>query len=219
MKYLFLIPLLTLNCWQASAQNTVDDLGRKYRTMEYEGLLKLHERHVVELEAVKKKAMAAADLTLATQASDEIKALKAETIALETKLEEIRKSAEPLPKNEFYKMTYHNGKTGTEHGAKIFVNFERLPLTDFAGNKLSLVITAAPGKDSETSHEIFVFDQSTGKEVGKVSALGRGKTKKILLTIPPSETLKLAVAVKGKDALHVNHLKKGVPELYLDIEK
>ena len=219
MKHFSLLLVLVFSVSSTFGEDSVDEIDQEYKKLAAEGLLKLKERNVTELEAVKQSAMSDGNLALATKADQGIKALQTEMIGLQTTLEEIKGGVTSLPENEFYKMNYTSGKTGTEKGAKIFCNFERLPLTEFAGNKLSLVITASSGKDAETAHQIFVYDETTGKEVGMTSALGRGKTKKIPLALPPSETLKLAVAVKGGDALHLNQFEKGVPELYLEIEK
>ena len=166
MKYLLLISMLALPFSPAVAEDPVDELDRKFKRLAYEGLLKLHVRHLVDLEEVKRTAMSNADLTAATRAADAIKALQIEVLDLEKKRDALEEGGGSLPENQFYKMTYASGKTGTEKGAKIFCNFARLPLTDFAGEKLALVISAGEGKDSETSHEIFVFDATSGKEIG-----------------------------------------------------
>lgn len=219
MKNPFVILLAALFPLVAKSNDPVGMLDRKYQTIAAEGLLSVHNRHIAELEKVKAAAMQSSNLTEANRAADRIKALQIEAIELKKKLENLREGETEYPGNEFYRMTFTTGKTGTEKGARIPLQFERLPLNDFAGDKLLLLVSAANSKDAETAHEVFVFDEASGKEVGKISGLGRGKTKKIPLLLPPSDVLKLSLTVKGGDALHLKQVKKGIPEVYLVIEE
>ena len=134
-------------------------------------------------------------------------------------LDESNDPAKEFPKNQYYRMTYSNDKLGSEKGYKIICRFVKLPLNDFAGDKLKITFAANNAKDCETSNEVFVLNEATGDELAKVKGVRRGEEKQLILAIPPVASLELAIVVRGEDALHLKPFSNGVPDVYLSIEK
>lgn len=201
------------------ADDAIDRLERDYTQQRLKGTLLLHQRQLGEVEAVKTAALDKKDLALANKATARLKVLEAEIRQLESELESASSFDSKYPENEFFRMTEASEKLGTEHGRKIICKFSRKPLNDFAGEKLTLVVSAGSGKDNETSHMVYVINNLGGDTVGKTSGIPRGRSKEIELTMPPSETMELAIMVQGGDALHLKQFSPNVPEVYLKISK
>jgi hypothetical protein len=217
MKYLHLI-LFLLSLGHSFAQDSVDQLAKKYTDQAQEGLIKLHTRHREELVKIQNAAMELKDLALANKANAKIKELDDEIRKLGGAPSEPKPSVTPMPANSFYRMISHTGGRGTEHGREIVCRFKRIPTITPAGT-LTLTLSSASARLSNTPNDIFILDGSKGKVIGTQKGIGTGRTVKIPLAATAANELDIVVVVRGGEALHLKPFDGSeVPELFLTVE-
>ena len=217
MKYLHLT-FLILFLSHAFAQDSVDQLAKKYTDQAQEGLVRLHTRHREELVKIQNAAMGLKDLALANKANAKIKELDDEIRKLGGAPSEPKSSVTPLSANSVYRMISHTGGRGTEHGREILCRFVRIPARTPAGT-LTLTLSSNPSKYSNTPNDIFILDGSKGKMIGTQKGIGTGRTVKIPLTATAANELDIVVVVRGGEALHLKPFAGSeAPEVFLTVE-
>jgi hypothetical protein len=128
-----------------------------------------------------------------------------------------------FPENTYHRMTATNNVRASEKGHKIIAELERKgPAVE--GKRLVLVIKADSYRNSNSSNKVVIRDESTGQLVGHFIGIGKGRSRRVPLTLAPQQTVKLVIANHGGDVLRLKRHKKGpawgsagVPELFLDL--
>ena len=202
----------------ASFADEVDSVSEKYERLLNEGRKTLYQREVDDLKKVLDEALRNKNLDLANKAKDRIQVLSDEVVKLDPSDQPIGPVGNKYPASNDYRMTWTNGRTGSEKGAEIVCRFARVSRIASKEGTLTLTIKSGRGRYSNTPNDIFILSKKGGKEIAVIKGIGTGKTKVVPLALSAADNHEISVVVRGSEALHLHPHEKGIPEMYLTIE-